>query len=247
MKFSPQNERQFAVVGLGRFGRNIAKSLHEMGYDVLAIDKDMEKVQDCSHEVTHVVQADTTDEEALRSLGILNFDVVIVAIGDDTEANIMTTLQLKEIGVPYIVAIAKSPLQIKVLEKIGANRIVAPERDMARRVAYNLASTNIMDYIELSPKFSIVEIAVPKAIRNKTLSESNIRAKYGLNVVAIKRHDNLIISPLILFLDLIFFLFNISVISIPLYDFSFSSSAFLTLFSTSSQSSLFPIYYLPII
>ena len=141
MKFSPQNERQFAVVGLGRFGRNIAKSLHEMGYDVLAIDKDMEKVQDFSHEVTHVVQADTTDEEALRSLGILNFDVVIVAIGDDTEANIMTTLQLKEIGVPYIVAIAKSPLQIKVLEKIGANRIVAPERDMARRVAYNLAST----------------------------------------------------------------------------------------------------------
>lgn len=117
MKFSPQNERQFAVVGLGRFGRNIAKSLHEMGYDVLAIDKDMEKVQDFSHEVTHVVQADTTDEEALRSLGILNFDVVIVAIGDDTEANIMTTLQLKEIGVPYIVAIAKSPLQIKVLEK----------------------------------------------------------------------------------------------------------------------------------
>ncbi|WP_270349786.1 TrkA family potassium uptake protein [Megamonas funiformis] len=196
MKFSPQNERQFAVVGLGRFGRNIAKSLHEMGYDVLAIDKDMEKVQDFSHEVTHVVQADTTDEEALRSLGILNFDVVIVAIGDDTEANIMTTLQLKEIGVPYIVAIAKSPLQIKVLEKIGANRIVAPERDMARRVAYNLASTNIMDYIELSPKFSIVEIAIPKAIRNKTLSESNIRARYGLNVVAIKRHDNLIISPL---------------------------------------------------
>ena len=89
MKFSPQNERQFAVVGLGRFGRNIAKSLHEMGYDVLAIDKDMEKVQDFSHEVTHVVQADTTDEEALRSLGILNFDVVIVAIGDDTEANII--------------------------------------------------------------------------------------------------------------------------------------------------------------
>ena len=196
MKFSPQNERQFAVVGLGRFGRNIAKSLHEMGYDVLAIDKDMEKVQDFSHEVTHVVQADTTDEEALRSLGILNFDVVIVAIGDDTEANIMTTLQLKEIGVPYIVAIAKSPLQIKVLEKIGANRIVAPERDMARRVAYNLASTSVMDYIELSPQFSIVEISAPKAFQDQTLAESNIRAKYGINVVAIKRDDKLIISPL---------------------------------------------------
>ena len=191
-----QSERQFAVIGLGRFGRNIAIALHEMGYDVLAIDRDMERVQEFSHEVTHVVQADTTDEDALRSLGILNFDVVIVAIGSDIEANIMTTLQLKEIGVPYIVAIARNVLQIKVLEKIGANRVVAPERDMARRVAYNLASTNIMDYIELSPQFSIVEIAVPKAIRGKSLSESNIRAKYGLNVVAIKRHDNLIVSPL---------------------------------------------------
>lgn len=196
MKFSFQNERQFAVVGLGRFGRNIAIALHEMGYDVLAIDKDMDKVQDFSHEVTHVVQADTTDEEALRSLGILNFDVVIVAIGENTEANIMTTLQLKEIGVPYIVAVARTQLQVKVLEKIGANRIVEPERDMARRVAYNLASTNIMDYIELSPKFSIVEIAIPKALRNKTLRDSNIRAKYGINVVAIKRHENLIISPM---------------------------------------------------
>lgn len=196
MNLSPQNERQFAVIGLGRFGRNIAKALYDMGYDVLAIDKDMERVQEFSNEVTHVVQADSTDEDALRSLGILNFDVVIVAIGKDTEANIMTTLQLKEIGVPYIVAIARTVLQIKVLEKIGANRVVAPERDMARRVAYNLASTNIMDYIELSPKFSIVEIAIPKLLRNKTLRESNIRAKYGLNVVAIKRHDNLIISPL---------------------------------------------------
>ena len=196
MNWSPQNERQFAVIGLGRFGRNIAKALYDMGYDVLAIDKDMERVQEFSNEVTHVVQADSTDEDALRSLGILNFDVVIVAIGKDTEANIMTTLQLKEIGVPFIVAIARTVLQIKVLEKIGADRVVAPERDMARRVAYNLASTNIMDYIELSPKFSIVEIAIPKLLRNKTLRESNIRAKYGLNVVAIKRHDNLIISPL---------------------------------------------------
>ena len=196
MNWSPQNERQFAVIGLCRFGRNIAKALYDMGYDVLAIDKDMERVQEFSNEVTHVVQADSTDEDALRSLGILNFDVVIVAIGKDTEANIMTTLQLKEIGVPYIVAIARTVLQIKVLEKIGADRVVAPERDMARRVAYNLASTNIMDYIELSPKFSIVEIAIPKLLRNKTLRESNIRAKYGLNVVAIKRHDNLIISPL---------------------------------------------------
>lgn len=196
MKINPSKQRQFAVIGLGRFGRNMALALHEMGYEVLAIDKDMERVQEFSNEVTHVVQADTTDEMALRSLGILNFDVVIVAIGADTEANIMTTLQLKEIGVPYIVAIARTVLQVKVLEKIGANRIVAPERDMARRVAYNLASTNVMDYIELSPKFSIVEINLPAALWHKSLIESNIRAKYGLNIVALKRGDDLIINPL---------------------------------------------------
>ena len=132
----------------------------------------------------------------MRELGILNFDVVVVAIGEDIEANIMTTLQLKEIGVKYIVSMARSPLQIKVLEKIGADRVVAPERDMAQRVAYNLASTNVMDYIELSDEFSIAELVIPRAFINKTLVESNIRAKYNINVVAIKRGEHLIVSPL---------------------------------------------------
>jgi len=191
-----RENRQFAIIGLGRFGSNMAKALHKMGYEVLAIDKSMEKVQEFSNEFTHVVQADATDENALRALGILNFDVVVVAIGEDLQSNIMTTLQLKEIGAPYIVATARNTLQIKLLEKIGADRVVSPERDMARRVAYNLASTSVMDYIELSPQFSIVEITVPKAFLNKTLMESNIRAKYGINVVAIKRDENLIISPL---------------------------------------------------
>lgn len=189
-------DRQFAIIGLGRFGSNMAKALYKMGYEVLAIDKDMQKVQDFSDEVTHVVQADTTDETALRAMGIRNFDVVVVAIGEDVQANIMTTLQLKEIGAPFIVATARNSLHVKLLEKIGADRVVSPERDMARRVAYNLASTSVMDYIELSPKFSIVEISAPKAFQDKTLAESNIRAKYGINVVAIKRDDNLIISPL---------------------------------------------------
>ncbi|MBB5337231.1 potassium channel family protein [Pectinatus brassicae] len=188
--------KQFAVIGLGRFGSNMAMSLYKMGYDVLAIDKNMKKVQDFSNAFTHVVQADSTDENALRELGILNFDVVVVAIGEDIEANIMTTLQLKEIGVKYIVSMARSPLQIKVLEKIGADRVVAPERDMAQRVAYNLASTNVMDYIELSDEFSIAELVIPRAFINKTLVESNIRAKYNINVVAIKRGEHLIVSPL---------------------------------------------------
>ncbi|MBP2633868.1 MAG: transport system, NAD-binding component [Firmicutes bacterium] len=188
--------RQFAIIGLGRFGSNMAKALHKMGYEVLAIDKSMQKVQEFSDEVTHVVQADTTDENALKAMGIRNFDVVVVAIGEDVQANIMTTMQLKEIGAPFIVATARNSLHVKLLEKIGADRIVSPERDMARRVAYNLASTSVMDYIELSPRFSIVEISAPKAFQDQTLAESNIRAKYGINVVAIKRDDNLIISPL---------------------------------------------------
>jgi trk system potassium uptake protein TrkA len=188
--------KQFAIIGLGRFGSNMAKALHKMGYEVLAIDKNMQRVQEFSDEVTHVVQADSTDEVALMALGIRNFDVVVVAIGEDVQANIMTTLQLKEIGVNYIVATARNQLHVKLLEKIGANRIVSPERDMARRVAYNLASTSVMDYIELSPNFSIVEISAPKAFQNQTLAESNIRAKYGINVVAIKRDDKIIISPM---------------------------------------------------
>lgn len=189
-------EKQFAIIGLGRFGGNMAKALHKMGYEVLAMDKNMQKVQEFSDEVTHVVQADSTDETALRALGISNFDVVVVAIGEDVQANIITTLQLKETGAQFIVATARNNLHAKLLEKIGADRVVSPERDMARRVAYNLASTNVMDYIELSPQFSIVEITVPKSFQNKTLAESNIRAKYGINIVAIKRGDHLIISPL---------------------------------------------------
>ena len=191
-----KKDRQFAVIGLGRFGSNMAKALSKMGYEVLAIDKNQHKVQEFSDEVTHVVQADTTDENALRELGILNFDVVVVAIGEDVQANVLTTLQLKEIGVNFIVATSRNSLHTKLLEKVGADRIVAPERDMARRVTYNLASTSVMDYIELSPRFSIVEITAPKAFQNKTIAESNIRAKYGINVVAIKRGEDLIISPL---------------------------------------------------
>ena len=191
-----KKDRQFAIIGLGRFVSNMAKALSKMGYEVLAIDKNQHKVQEFSDEVTHVVQADTTDENALRELGILNFDVVVVAIGEDVQANVLTTLQLKEIGVNFIVATSRNSLHTKLLEKVGADRIVAPERDMARRVAYNLASTSVMDYIELSPRFSIVEITAPKAFQNKTIAESNIRAKYGINVVAIKRGEDLIISPL---------------------------------------------------
>ncbi|MEG6586494.1 potassium channel family protein [Dendrosporobacter sp. 1207_IL3150] len=189
-------KKQFAIIGLGRFGTSMASALHKMGYDVLAIDKDGQRVQEVSDEVTHVVQADTTDEDALLALGIRNFDVVVVAIGEDIQSNVLTTLQLKEIGVKYIVAKARNPLHGKMLQKIGADRVVYPERDMAQRVAHNLISTNVLDYIELSPKFSIAEINAPKILVGKSLVGSNIRAKYGINVVAIKRGEDLIVPPL---------------------------------------------------
>ena len=139
-----RDSRQFVVIGLGQFGSNMAKALHGMGYEVLAVDKRMERVQEYSTEFTHVVQADATEENALRELGILNFDVVVVAIGDDMEANLLTTMQLKDLGAPYIVAMARDPLQGRLLKKIGVNRIVSPEADMANRVAYNLATTSVM-------------------------------------------------------------------------------------------------------
>lgn len=188
--------KQFAVIGLGRFGTSVATTLHKMGYEVLAIDNDEERVQEFSNEVTHVVQADTTDEDTLVALGIRNFDVVIVAIGEDIQANILTTLQLKEIGVQYIVTKASNKLHGKMLEKIGADRVVYPERDMGQRVAHNLVSSTVLDYIELSPNLNIMEVSVPRALVGKTLAETDLRAKYEINVVAIKRGDDIIVPPL---------------------------------------------------
>ncbi|NCB77542.1 MAG: TrkA family potassium uptake protein [Negativicutes bacterium] len=187
--------KQFAIIGLGRFGTSVAKTLYEMGYEVLAVDTDETRVQDFSDEVTHVVQADTTDEDTLKALGIRNFDVVVVAIGADVQANLMTTLQLKEMGVSYIVAKAKNNLHGKMLEKIGADRVVYPERDMGQRVAHNLVSSNVLEYIELSPEYSIVEVTAPKVLVGKNLVETDLRGRYEVNVVAIRRGEQLLVPP----------------------------------------------------
>lgn len=191
-----KNKKQFAVIGLGRFGSSVAKTLYDMGHEVLAIDENEDRVQDFSEKVTHVVQADTTDDNSLNALGLRNFDVVIVAIGQNIQANMLTTLQLKEMGVPYIVAKAQNALHGKMLEKIGADRVIYPERDMGQRVAHNLVSTNVLEYIALSPNLSIVEVTAPKILIGKSLAESNLRAKYEINVLAIKRKDEIIVPPL---------------------------------------------------
>lgn len=191
-----KKNKQFAVIGLGRFGSSVATTLFKAGYEVLAIDSSFDRVQKFSNIVTHVVQADTTDEDSLKALGIRNFDVVVVAIGEDVQANVMTALSLKEIGVKYIVAKARNELHGKMLEKIGADRVVYPERDMGIRVAHNLVSTNVLDYIELSPDLSLVEVTTPRELVGKSLAEANLRAKYGVNVMAIKRGDEIILPPL---------------------------------------------------
>lgn len=188
--------KQFAVIGLGRFGTSVANALYKLGFEVLAIDADEDRIQKFSEEVTHVVQADTTDENSLKALGIRNFDVVVVAIGEDIQANVLTTLLLKDLGVKYIVAKARNELHGKMLAKIGADRVVYPERDMGQRVAHNLVSTNVLEYIELSPNLSIVEITAPKSLVGQSLAEANLRVKYEVNVVAIKREEELIVPPM---------------------------------------------------
>lgn len=184
------------VIGLGRFGTSVAKTLSALGHDVLALDINEHAVQVIMQDVTQAVQADAREEETLRALGVRNFDVGIVAIGDDLEANILITLMLKEMGIPYVVTKAQSILHGKVLEKIGADKIVYPEQDMGIRLANNLIRTNVMDFIELSLDFSIFEIIAPSKFVNKTLGKLNLRAVYKLTVVAIKKSaGQIVIAP----------------------------------------------------
>lgn len=187
--------KQFAVIGLGRFGKSVAITLTKMGYDVLAVDVSEEKVNEIMESVTHAVQVDAMDEQALKALGIRNFDVVIVAIGQDIQSNILVTVMLKDMGVKKVVAKAVTDLHGKVLERIGADKVVFPERDMGVRVAHALVSKNIMDQINISPDYSIIELSAPEEFIGKTLGESAIRMKHGVTVLAIRRGNEVIISP----------------------------------------------------
>lgn len=187
--------KQFVVIGCGRFGGSVAKSLTKLGHDVLAVDKDEKTIQNISEHVTHAVQSSGTDEEALHSLGIENFDVAVISIGADIETSIMATLIAKEAGIEYIVAKAQSDLHAKVLYKIGADRVVFPEREMGERVAHNLVDHSILDYIELSSEYSIMELEVPTDWAGKNLLDLNLRGRHGINVMAIKQGEEINIAP----------------------------------------------------
>jgi trk system potassium uptake protein TrkA len=179
--------KQYAVIGLGRFGISVARTLYKLGQEVLAIDTSEDRLRYLADEVTHTLLADSTDANVLKNIGIKNFDVVVVAIGENVQANIMTVLLLKELGVPYVVAKALNKMQGRVLEKVGADRVVYPERDMGKRVAHNLVSSNLIDYIELTQEFRISEILAKKEMFGKSLKSINFRSKYNVNVVLIKR------------------------------------------------------------
>ncbi|OCL27523.1 potassium uptake system protein [Orenia metallireducens] len=187
--------KQFMVVGLGRFGSSVATTLASKGYDVLVVDSDADKIQEISGLVTHAVQADATDEDALKTLGVNNFDIAIVSIGTNIHANILATLILKEQGVKYVVVKAQDSLHGKLLTKVGADKIVYPERDMGVRVANNLISANVLDYIELAPGYSIAEVVASEKLSGKTLAETDIRGKFGVNVIAIKNEHKVNVSP----------------------------------------------------
>ncbi|CQR47841.1 Ktr system potassium uptake protein A [Paraliobacillus sp. PM-2] len=180
-------KREFAVIGLGRFGGSICRELSEEGMEVLAIDTEEDKVNEFKDIASHAVIADATDEKVLKELGIRNIDHVIVAIGDNIQASILTTLMLKELGTNKITVKAQNDYHEKVLNKIGADQVVHPERDMGKRIAHSIISSNILDHLEVSDDHSIVEVKVGKKMIGKSLVDLDIRANYGCNVVAIKQ------------------------------------------------------------
>lgn len=188
-------KQSFAVIGLGRFGTSIASKLIEADQEVMGIDINEERVEEGKLLVTHAVVLDSTEEESLKAVGIRNFDYVIVAIGNDMQASILTVLILKEMGVKQVIAKALNKRHGQVLTKVGADWVVHPERDMGERVAHQLLSPHVLNYIELSKDYNIEEIMLPPCMARKTLRELDLRAKYNVNVIAILSNENLIISP----------------------------------------------------
>ncbi|MBN2879505.1 MAG: TrkA family potassium uptake protein [Clostridia bacterium] len=187
--------KQFAIIGMGRFGTSLAQTLYSLGNDVLAIDINEEKIAAVSDYVTHAVTGDATDEQTLKSLGINNLDVAVITIGGDMQASILVCLLCIELGIKKVIAKAQSDLHARVLRKIGVDKIVFPERDMGMRLARNLVSSNVLEFIELSSDHSLVEINVPEKWEDTSIMDLNIRAKYGVNIMAIKHGGVINVSP----------------------------------------------------
>ena len=184
-----KTNKQYIVVGLGRFGRAIAETLCEAGEEVLGVDMDMDLVEDMRDRITQAVQMDAMDRDALATLGVQDFDIAFVTMGSDIRASGTITLMLKELGVKRVIAKAHDDFHGRMLEKLGADKVLFPERDMGRRIAHNLVSGNIIDYLELSPDYSMAEVRPRQEWVGKALKDLQLRSRAGINVIAVKNGE----------------------------------------------------------
>lgn len=187
--------KSYVVIGLGRFGTTLARQLCALGGEVLAIDVRSDLVQQVANDVTQAVVGDAQDKEVLRALGVRDFDCAVIAIGDDLAASVLATMNLKELEVPYIICKAHDETHRRVLEKLGVDRVIIPEKENAERLARSLNSHNVLDYIELSEEYGILEIPAPKSWVGKSLKELNVRAKLGVNIIAVESSGKTNVSP----------------------------------------------------
>ena len=187
--------KSYVVIGLGLFGQAIARQLCMLGAEVLAMDVRSDLVQQVANDVTYAVVGDAQDKEVLRALGVRDMDCAIVSIGDDLAASVLITMNLMELEVPYIVCKAHDETHRRVLEKLGANRVVIPEQENAQRLGRSLHSHNVLEYIELSEDYGILEIPAPRSWIGKTLKELNVRAKLGVNIIAVESSEKTNVSP----------------------------------------------------
>ncbi len=190
-----EKNKQYMVLGLGRFGESLAKSLYKQGHEVLAIDSDEELVDAIAPYVTQAIRIDATDEGALQSLGVRNFDAAIVSIGQNMRDSILVCVLLKELGVPYLIAKATDELHAKVLRKVGVDRVIFPERDMGMRLAKSLLTPNVLELMDLSDDYQLVEIILPMKWAGNTIIGVDVRKKYGISILAIHRDGQFLVSP----------------------------------------------------
>ena len=187
--------KNFVVIGLGRFGTAVARELYEVGNDVLGLDTNSENVENIADYVTHAVTGDGRDPEVLRALGVADYDCAVVAVGSDVGSSALITMRMKEAGVPQVVCKAQSHVHQRLLEKIGADRVIFPEHEMGIKVAQGLARSNILNFIELSPEYGLVDVDLPRGWAGHTIRDLDIRAKYKVNVIAVRRGSDFHVSP----------------------------------------------------
>lgn len=187
--------KSFVVIGLGRFGSRIAEKLYDMNCEVLAVDIDNEKVQQIADDVTQAVAGDARDKDVLRALGVRNCDCAIVAIASNLSSSVFITMNLKELEVPYIVAKAQGTMHQRILEKLGADSVIIPEQEMADRIAHKLVEPNILDFIEISDEYSLIEEQAPDSWINKSIRDLSVRARLGVNIIAVKNGKDINIAP----------------------------------------------------